>query len=389
VKIIFICEAVFPENKGGLERWFGQATTEIAKRGHEVIYLNASGVNEVRNGVHFVSVTSENWHYLEGGIRSIRQSMEFAYSVGRFLLKNSFDGVYCAQAPILTIPVTSIIAGIKRKIAIVEWFEVWSIRYWIRYRGLILGAIGWIVQFVASQFGSQMTVFTPRAKSALEKMRLGRGKGITILDGLVGGRAYSRTSSNKRMDVIFLGRLVAEKQPQLALRAIELFLEQGWTGKFWLVGQGPLAATLRRLIEDSKHRYSVQLVENASDDLVADIMKSCFLLIHPSRREGYGLSIVEAAAHGVPALLINYSDNAAVDLGINPDLVAETDHLFVLVNLMQKAFDDQDYFRDECYMWTQVSSSKHTMTLSAIRILAMLGGVPENELSVPRDLDLE
>jgi len=127
VKIIFICEAVFPENKGGLERWFGQATTEIAKRGHEVIYLNASGVNEVRNGVHFVSVTSENWHYLEGGIRSIRQSIEFAYSVGRFLLKNRFDGVYCAQAPILTIPVTSVIAGIKRKIAIVEWFEVWSV----------------------------------------------------------------------------------------------------------------------------------------------------------------------------------------------------------------------------------------------------------------------
>jgi len=242
---------------------------------------------------------------------------------------------------------------------------------------------------VASQFGSQMTVFTPRAKSALEKMRLGRGKRITILDGLVGGRAYSRTSSNKRMDVIFLGRLVAEKQPQLALRAIELFLEQGWTGKFWLVGQGPLAATLRRLIEDSKHRDSVQLIEDASDDLVADIMKSCFLLIHPSRREGYGLSIVEAAAHGVPALLINYSDNAAVDLGINPDLVAETDLPFVLVNLMQKAFDNQDHFRDECYTWTEVSSSKHTMTLSAIRILAMLGGVPENDLPVPRDLDLE
>jgi glycosyltransferase involved in cell wall biosynthesis len=44
----------------------------------------------------------------------------------------------------------------------------------------------------------------------------------------------------------------------------------------------------------------------------------CLLL--PSRREGYGLVVVEAAAHGTPSVVVAGPDNAAVELvqdGVN------------------------------------------------------------------------
>ena len=57
-------------------------------------------------------------------------------------------------------------------------------------------------------------------------------------------------------------------------------------------------------------------------------------MLLPSTREGYGLIVVEAAAHGVPSVVVAGPDNAAVELiedGVNgfvaasaaPDALAE------------------------------------------------------------------
>ena len=43
-------------------------------------------------------------------------------------------------------------------------------------------------------------------------------------------------------------------------------------------------------------------------------------LLHPSRREGYGIVVVDSAALGVPTIVVAHPDNAAVELiehGIN------------------------------------------------------------------------
>jgi glycosyltransferase involved in cell wall biosynthesis len=49
-------------------------------------------------------------------------------------------------------------------------------------------------------------------------------------------------------------------------------------------------------------------------------------LVHPSRREGYGLTVVEAASLGTPAVLVSGPDNAATELvesGVNGFVVAD------------------------------------------------------------------
>ena len=45
MKIAIICEAVFPENKGGLERWMVWLASSLSHKGHLIFYLNPSGVN--------------------------------------------------------------------------------------------------------------------------------------------------------------------------------------------------------------------------------------------------------------------------------------------------------------------------------------------------------
>ncbi len=57
-------------------------------------------------------------------------------------------------------------------------------------------------------------------------------------------------------------------------------------------------------------------------------MRRALCLLHPSSREGYGLVVVEAAAHGTPAIVVAGPDNAAVELiepGVNGLVAASAD----------------------------------------------------------------
>jgi glycosyltransferase involved in cell wall biosynthesis len=47
---------------------------------------------------------------------------------------------------------------------------------------------------------------------------------------------------------------------------------------------------------------------------VDEALARALCLVLPSRREGYGLVVVEAAAHGTPSIVVAGDDNAAVEL---------------------------------------------------------------------------
>ena len=48
--------------------------------------------------------------------------------------------------------------------------------------------------------------------------------------------------------------------------------------------------------------------------MLGEAIATGLCLVLPSRREGYGLVIIEAAARGVPAVVVAGPDNAAVEL---------------------------------------------------------------------------
>jgi glycosyltransferase involved in cell wall biosynthesis len=65
----------------------------------------------------------------------------------------------------------------------------------------------------------------------------------------------------------------------------------------------------------------------ASEQVEHDLARALCLLL-PSRREGYGLVVVEAASHGTPSVLVRDADNAATELieeGVNGFVAESTD----------------------------------------------------------------
>ncbi|AHF80515.1 glycosyltransferase family 4 protein [Thermococcus paralvinellae] len=96
---------------------------------------------------------------------------------------------------------------------------------------------------------------------------------------------------DKRRYVTFIGALRHYKSPETVLKLAEVFPDE----KFLIVGDGPL----RNILEE-KAPPNVQFLGYRSD--IENILSKTKILILPSKREGFGLVIIEANALGVPVI---------------------------------------------------------------------------------------
>lgn len=377
MRIIFLCEAVFPENKGGVERWFNQLSTELSKRGHEIHYLNAAGVNGNRKGVEYCSITPKPWFYLPGGVRSKRQAIKFAFSAYRALRSIEADAIYATSVPILSVFPVGIIGRFgKRKVTFIEWFEIWPIKYWIQYSGVVSGATGWLTQLLALQMGRVRVVYTQSAFSSLKKLNiLPLRKNIYQLAGLCSPTiTHKHEGPKKRNDVTFLGRFVDEKQPLLAIEGVLEFIKTGWTGNFWVIGTGPSLQSMKQLLEMNQDAArQIKIIEDATDETVAMHLENSFALLHPSKREGYGLASVEAAYLGTPSILLSYPNNATIDLGISPELVVTDLNPSGIAIKLAQALNEQELIKARTLEWARNAASTRSLTTTADQIEKLLG----------------
>jgi len=385
LRIAIVLEAVFPESKGGLERWYGILSSYLAQSGHEVIYINAQNVNLTRNKVTYVSISGGRWSYLSGGKRSISQAVTFSRDLYRWVIQEEVDVVYTSSVPILSIFSASLACKRKKIPLLVEWFEIWRFSYWIRYSGFAFGFIGWVIQLIALQLGKQIFVFTNLIGSRAKKLRINR-KSISKMPGLCDSEVKVNLSKNKiRKDLVSIGRLVDEKQPILAIEAVKNFIETGWKGTYWIVGTGPLATKIKQMTSEPTFREQIKFIENGTDDFVEEILSKSFVLLHLSRREGYGLALVEAAYLGTPAIMVKYPENASIELKINPKLFCPDDQIKTIVAKLNYAYVNQIDERGIANDWVIDSMKSRSYTKTCSLINDKINSLGVNKLNTRRN----
>lgn len=372
MRVLLVCEAVFPDNKGGIERWFQTLGTEFHKLDNHVTHFNSAEVNETRGGIEYICLNNTAWSYRKGGVRSKSEAVKFGMRLFFWLRKQNFDLVYCSSVPIFSIFAVSL-ARPKNALFFTEWFEIWSLQYWLRYSGIVSGLIGWLIQFLALQFSDFRFVYTQKAKTDILRFDFLKRLDVKVLPGLCPERENElEPKVSRKDDIYFLGRFVDEKQPILAIEAIEEFTKTGWQGKFWLLGTGPIASELKDTIWKRGLEHCVEVVINPSDSRVDEIAANSFALLHPSRREGFGLASVEAAYRGIPSVLINYPDNATIELEISPELVAQKGEAGEISSLLTLAWVEQERFRFETLAWARQASLDRNFKLTCSEIMRIV-----------------
>ena len=315
LRLVLVFDALFPVTKGGAERWFGALANELAAAGHQVTYLTAGRgelpadlpfeVREVMRGRHL---------YGADGSRRLLPSILFGLASGWWLLRHRrrLDAVYVHQTPLFTVLAARLALG-RRVPWVVEWIEWWSRAYWQDYAPGLVGWVGWLVQRAALKATPRATVFARSTESRLRSTRPDLSVAFMpgqVLDLEETAARPAEVSGDVPL-VLIVGRLVPEKHVDAAIAAIA-DLARARPIRARVIGQGPLLGLLRA--QAARSGADIDVLGPVSQNVLEASYGEAAVLVHPSEREGFGLVVVEAAARGVPVVIVDGPDNAAVEL---------------------------------------------------------------------------
>ena len=120
--------------------------------------------------------------------------------------------------------------------------------------------------------------------------------------------------------LLFVGRHILDKRLTVIPPALALARREVPGLRAVIAGDGPETDALRRAIAAEHLEDAVDVVGRVDDATLAGLRTGAAVLVNPSSREGFGLVVAEAAAAGVPTVVVTGPDNAAADL-IKPGVI--------------------------------------------------------------------
>jgi glycosyltransferase involved in cell wall biosynthesis len=323
VHICLVYDLLFPYTIGGAERWYRSLAERLAAEGHQVTYLTLRHWPEDESpevpGVEVVVVGPQPRLYTASGRRRIGPALRFGWGVLRHLTRagSRYDVVHTASFPYFSLLAA---AQARRRHGfrlVVDWFEVWSEEYWREYLGPVQGRIGAAVQRRCIRVRQHAFSFSRVFARRLQEQGL-RGE-LTVLGGIYAGPSGVSPEPAEPV-VVFAGRHIPEKQAGALVPAIAEARAREPELRGQIFGDGPMRPEVLRLIDEYGLDDSVEAPGFVSEDRLRAALSRALCLALPSKREGYGLVVVEAAALGVPSVVVRGPDNAATELveeGVN------------------------------------------------------------------------
>ncbi len=130
---------------------------------------------------------------------------------------------------------------------------------------------------------------------------------------------------NEFLKVLFVGRMVDQKDPLQFLRAVKLLNDKNVNAQYDMLGDGPLMGKVKQYIA-SERLTNVKLLGKVEHDTVLNEMRKAHIMIQPSLHEAMSISVLEAISCGVYVITTPVSGNKRIIIdGLNGKLVPHGD----------------------------------------------------------------
>jgi glycosyltransferase involved in cell wall biosynthesis len=278
---------------GGAEAFLDHVSRDLAARGHDVVVFTAhyagSRPDETIDGCRFRR---------RGGRFSVypRAALELARR------RRDFDVVIDVQnglpfwAPLFTArPVLNLVHHVHRE----QWPEVF---------GPMRARLGWWLESRVAPLvyrRSRYVVVSHATKLELTELGVDRDR----IDVVYSGREVvpdsapgSVVAPTEHPSVVVLGRLVPHKRVELAISAVAKLGQQHPGLTLTVIGHGYWRQRLEDYAQSIGATAQVRFVGFVDEDAKDKALGESWLNLLPSVKEGWGLAIIEAAAHGVPSI---------------------------------------------------------------------------------------
>jgi glycosyltransferase involved in cell wall biosynthesis len=174
------------------------------------------------------------------------------------------------------------------------------------------GWIGWRVQLICVRLRQALFCFARMTASRLREE--GLRSPVVVLEGEYAGALEPRPPQTPGPDIVFGGRHIPEKRVPALVRGFAAVRDRAPELRLVIYGDGPERSRVLALIESEGLAAVARAPGFVDATEVEQGLARALCMVLPSRREGYGLVVVEAAALGVPRVVVADPDNAATEL---------------------------------------------------------------------------
>lgn len=286
----------------GCERRFLEIGKRLARRGHKIHVFTLQydadlPEKELIEGIVVHRYAHSDSYISSDGFRSLNAVLKYSLLTFKKLLGQSFDVYYSNQWPMLH----SIFAKPVASSLIQEWCEVWTDSVKAIMLQKMLKAV--VEHHVA------VSEFTKRR--LINFLHLEDEK-VSVIPNGVEYQKFCSGSENKVWGrIIYVGRIVPHKHVEMLVDAFRRVKEKAPEAELHIVGSGPCLP----LIKGQASKIKDCCVHGfLPEDKMLDLLRSAWLFVLPSEREGSSIAVLEAMAAGLPFVTSDYSDNAAKEL---------------------------------------------------------------------------
>jgi glycosyltransferase involved in cell wall biosynthesis len=379
LRVCIAYDRLFPWSIGGAERWYRLLAERLAQQGHRVTYVTTRQwpVDDSPRipGVDVVAICPDDALY---GTRRRRVTplLRFGASLFAYLLRHGgeFDVVHTTAMSAANALAVRATRATGRFRIVLDWWEVWTAQYWRGYLGPVAGTAGWIAQRHTARMPHLPVSYSARHAGRLR--RLAPGRTVLVLRGLLPAGSAVPEPRPAIETVVYAGRFTPEKQVPAIVRGVALARRHLPNLRAVLIGDGPDATAVRRSVASEDLARAISLPGFVADGRLREVLGDALCLALLSRREGYGLVVAEAAAVGVPSIVLDHPDNAASELvvdGVNGVICASSDPSDVASAIL-RVHEEGAALRSDTLAWFRSHERELTIDSSLPRLLALYRG---------------
>lgn len=317
MNVAFVSNVVYPFVTGGAQKRIHEIGTRLAGEGHDVTVYGRrfwDGPPEMTHAGMTLRAVSPARDLYTDDRRSITEAIEFSAALLRPLAAHSHehDVVVASVFPYFPIFASKGATVFRDLPLVTTWHEVWG-AYWRSYLGH-LAPFGKAVERLAATVPQQPIAVSNVTADRLARLGPSRDTIAVVPNGIDVASIQATAPATDGFDVLFAGRLIAEKNVAILLEAFDRVAADR-DATLGIIGDGPERTRLQRQARDlsAADRISFLGFLDEYDDVLAQ-MRAASVFAAPSTREGFGITFLEAMAADCTVVAADHPHSAAKEV---------------------------------------------------------------------------
>ncbi len=284
---------------GGAEWYFQEMAKRWVSEGNSVTIFcgrdSKTKSNEVIDGVEIIR---------RGGFYTV-YVWAFLYYIAKLrgkydIVIDSENGIPFFTPLFVRVPKILVIHHIHKDY--LKESAVFSLRH---IRSFVLAHVAYLLESVLMPIAyKRVHTVTVSESSRQDIIRLGMGTAetISIVSPGVNVSEYENIAKTKYPSFVYLGRLKAYKNIDIAIQSFKLYRKNNPSAKFTIAGDGSARPELESLVRKLHLTQAVQFTGRVEEEEKVKLLSQSWAAIQHSSYEGWGMTVIETNAGSTPVI---------------------------------------------------------------------------------------